>query len=832
MNTKITRITLQGFKSFNKKISVPFVEGFNIVCGPNGVGKSNIVDAICFVLGRASAKSLRAGRLHELIFHGGDGKSPAQRASVILYLDNSKKIFSFDDPEVSVTRKVNKKGVCVYKIQGKTTTREKVLELLSSARIHPDGHNIILQGDITNVIEMNPVERRTIIDEISGIAEYNEKKRKAERDLNVVDQKLKEAEIIITERYDIFRRLEEERNAAVRYQNLQKQLVILKSSLAHRKLVDFEKNINILDEETEKSEKENESLQAEIEEIEAELEKRENEIQEVANKLIRFSEIVEAEKEVSLLKSKVMVNKDRIDSNKREIKRLDSLIERLKVMESRRVEMEEGVPRSVKAILKQNLKGVFGTVSSVIKVPEKYKIAIEIASGFHLNDIIVDDDKTAKFCIEYLKRERIGRATFLPLNKIKPRFLKETFSRRKGVLGVASKLVKYDSRFSKAVEFVLGSTLIVENLDIARGIGIGKVRMVTLEGDLIETSGAMIGGYFRRTYTKLTTSIAKSEIEEYEKIRRNLEEEIKNLTSQTDELEKKLKKYSNLETTKEFAALKKIRLATEKELDKLRKRRKEIYERKLTLQTEINKFKIRRAKIEAEFETVKLEALQYGKVKFIEKSIRILTKSISDVQQELLSLGAVNFKAIEQYEKFKSEFDEYKKKYEKILEEKKAVLDMIEKIEEKRREVFNRCLQEVSNYFNDMFNKMMKGSASLELDNPLDLESGLVIQANPVGKMMLNIDSLSGGEKTLTALAFLFSVQKYKPAPFYILDEVDAALDKENSKKIAELIKSLSKEEQFLVITHNEQTIKYGDIVYGVTMETGESKILGLEMPG
>jgi chromosome segregation protein len=107
----------------------------------------------------------------------------------------------------------------------------------------------------------------------------------------------------------------------------------------------------------------------------------------------------------------------------------------------------------------------------------------------------------------------------------------------------------------------------------------------------------------------------------------------------------------------------------------------------------------------------------------------------------------------------------------------------------------------------------------------------LIVQANPGGKMLLNLDSMSGGEKTLTALAFLFAVQEYRPAPFYILDEIDAALDKENSKKIADLVKSLSKEAQFVVITHNDTTLKYGDRIYGVTMESGESKIIGLELP-
>ena len=173
MKTKISRITMQGFKSFSKRISVPLDSGFNIFCGPNGVGKSNVVDAICFVLGRTSAKSMRADRLHELIFHGGAGKAAAKLASVTMYLDNTQdgaagggggRPFNFEDDEVSITRKVNRKGVSIYKINGRTTTRDHVLQMLSPVRIYPDGHNIILQGDITGIIEMNPVERRGIID--------------------------------------------------------------------------------------------------------------------------------------------------------------------------------------------------------------------------------------------------------------------------------------------------------------------------------------------------------------------------------------------------------------------------------------------------------------------------------------------------------------------------------------------------------------------------------------------------------------------------------------------------------------------------------------------
>jgi len=827
-NTHITRMVLQGFKSFNKKISVPLLDSFNCICGPNGSGKSNLVDAICFVLGRTSAKSLRAERLHELIFHGGTDKKPADYAAVSMYLDNTSKFFPFENEEISITRKVNRKGVSIYKLNGKTTTREKVLEALSAARIYPDGHNIVLQGDVTSIIEMNPVERRYIIDEISGIAEYNEKKDKADKDLDVVDVKLKEAEIVITERYDIYKKLEEERNSALRYQQMQKQMQTLKASLAFRKLKDYEDKSKELEVDISKKEEENEKLQKEIESIEQELEKRERRIQDVAEKLIKVSKRVEVEREISYLRTKVLINKDKIDSNRKEIERLGSMIERLQAMESRKIEAGE-LPRSVRTIINQNLKGVLGIVSSLIKIPEKYQVAVEVAAGHHMYDIVVESDETAKYCIDFLKREKIGRATFLPLNKIKPTFFRENdLLKSKNVLGVASKLIKFDSKFADAMEFVFGNTLIVETLEDARAIGIGKARMTTLDGDLVERSGAMIGGYYARIPKSAT---AKDEIEEYLTLKRNLEGEIEKFTNEVDEFEKKLKGYEKSEEIKEFVDLEKLKVDSEEELDVMRQKRKSGYETRLVLQTEINKLKIMKAKFEAELENVKIEIQQYGDAKPIDKAIRTLEIGIRETENELMKLGAVNFKAIEQYDKFKDEFDEYKRKYEKILEEKKAVIGMMEKIEEKRREVFYKSLKEVSELFNELFKKMTNGSASLELENPLDLESGMIIQANPAGKMLLNIDSLSGGEKSLTALAFLFAVQKIKPAPFYILDEVDAALDKENSKKIAELITVLSKEGQFIVITHNDTMIKFGDSVYGCTMDDGETKIIGLELP-
>ena len=831
MNTTITKLVMQGFKSFNKKISLPLLPGFNVICGPNGAGKSNVLDAIAFVLGRASAKSLRADRLHELIFTGGTSKSPAEYAAVTMYLDNTNKVFPFEFPEISVTRKVNRKGVSIYKINGKTTTREKILELLSSVRIHSDGHNIVLQGDVTQVIDMNPIERRSIIDEISGISEYNDKKNKAQKDLDAVDSKLKEAEIVITERYDIYKKLEDERNAALKYQQLQQQLVVLKASLAHRKFENFQENMKTYDEELVKKEVENEKLQKEIERIEAELEKRERGIQSLAEKLIKVSKNVEIEKEISYLRTKLMIDKDKIESNRKEIERLDSLIRRLEEIESRKEDIGE-LPRAVKIILEMKMKGVIGTVRSLIQVPEKYQIAVEIAAGHHLNDIVVENDGIASEAIEFLKREKIGRATFLPLNKINYRTLDDrSVIGKEGVHGIASNLIKFDRKHLEAVEFVFGNTVIVEDLEVARRIGIGKVRMVTLDGDLAERTGAMIGGYLIRSHPQLMEKMNKDEITEYNQLKQKLSDDIKKFSEEIQAADKKLKEYSEKEETRELIDVGKLKIDTEEELDKLRQERKTAYENRLMVQTDLNKIKIQNAKIEAEFDNVKIEVEQYGDVKYLDQGVKTLENGINIAMRELSTIGPVNFKAIEQYESFAKEFDEYKRKYERILEEKKAVLEMMEKIESKRKEVFYKALQDMSVKFDKVYKKMTGGTGSLQLENPNDLESGLLIQANPGGKRLLNIDSMSGGEKTLVALSFLFSVQEFRPSPFYILDEIDAALDKENSKKVAELIKSLSDDAQFIVITHNDTTIKQGDTIYGITMESGESKILALELP-
>jgi chromosome segregation protein len=803
-------------------------ETHNFIANNFIVHNSNIIDAISFVLGRTSAKSLRADRLHELIFRGTETKKPAEYASVTLYLDNSQKTFPFEDKEISITRKVNKKGYVVYKLNGKTTTREKILEVLSLANIRPDGYNIIQQGDVTRVLEMNPVERREIIDEICGIAEYNEKKEKALKDLETVDQKLREVEIIVAQKYEIFKKLEEERNNAIRYQELQKQLTILQASYWKKKVEGLNEKLSKILENISKIKEKIDEVDKEIKEKEQKLEEIEKTNAEIVKKIIELSKKFKVEEEASKIRSRLMIVRDKIETNKREAERLQNLIDEIEKLEIKKAEFSKEMSRAVREILNLKLRGVYGTIADLISVPEEYKTAIEVVAAQHLYDIVVESEDVAIMCIDFLKRERIGRATFLPLNKIKPQEFKEKeLLDREGVIGIASKIINYDRKFMPAIEFVFGNTLIIDSLQTAKEIGIGKVRMVTLDGDLIERSGAITGGYL----VKEAKREEKINIEEYRKLRLQLLAETEELKKEEEELERRLRELSTSEESKEMISLEKIRIASEKEVERLRESRRKLQDRRINLEIEMNRLAIEKAKIETELENARMEYEKFSSIETIDESLNVLEEKLKKVDGELKKIGTVNLKAIEEYEFMKKEFDALKEKYEKILEEKKAVLKMIEEIDNKRREVFFSTLEKVSKEFNNVCNRMMEGEGVLMLEDVNNLESGLLIKVKLPDKGEVDIDALSGGERSLVALAFLFALQRFKPSPFYLMDEIDAALDKENSLKVARWLKEASKESQFVIVTHNDITLKFADKIYGCTLEEGETKILSIELP-
>ena len=188
-------------------------------------------------------------------------------------------------------------------------------------------------------------------------------------------------------------------------------------------------------------------------------------------------------------------------------------------------------------------------------------------------------------------------------------------------------------------------------------------------------------------------------------------------------------------------------------------------------------------------------------------------------------------KAIDEFDILFDEFGDFKEKVIKIANEKDSVVNTINEIEKRKKEVFTMTMETMAKIFREIYSEVTHGDADLTLEDPNDLNSGLLISAQPPGKKLLYIDSMSGGEKTLTALAFMFAIQRHKPSPFYVLDEIDASLDRPNTRKIIQLIRKQAKDVQFIIISHNNEMVKAADIVYGISMEDGESKVIGIKLP-
>ncbi|MBI2130127.1 AAA family ATPase, partial [Candidatus Woesearchaeota archaeon] len=283
--TKINKIVMHGFKSFAKHTELEFGEKFNCILGPNGAGKSNVLDALCFVLGKSSSKSLRAEKSSDFIYNGWKTKKASPYAEVSIYFDNSKKTFPSNEREVKISRIVKQNGQSKYKINDKTMTRQQVLDLLNMARIDPDGYNIVLQGDIVRFTEMPTEERRKIIEEIAGISVYEDKKHKAELELQKVDERLNEANVILKERETYLKELKKDRDQASKYKELNDKIRQNKATYIYIQIERENKRKKELDEKILKHREQVEALQRNISNLKNDILDKEAEIKKITEEV-------------------------------------------------------------------------------------------------------------------------------------------------------------------------------------------------------------------------------------------------------------------------------------------------------------------------------------------------------------------------------------------------------------------------------------------------------------------------------------------------------------------------------------------------------------------
>ncbi|KUG19384.1 chromosome partition protein smc [hydrocarbon metagenome] len=642
----ITQLEIDNFKSFGKKTRIPFFEGFTVISGPNGSGKSNIIDSILFVLALSSARGLRAEKLTDLI-NVNTGKNTAEVG--ILFSDGT-----------AIRRRIKRTASGYYSynyLNDRLCKQSDVVEFLKKYGVKPEGYNVVMQGDITRIMEMSDVERRKIIDEIAGVAEFDQKRGQALSELEVVRERIEREEVILHELNARLEELGREREQALLYQKWQEELGQLRhcrsAALLRQKMQDLATVQGLLQEQRDalertgvergnreaeleqvrgcqkeiedriaeksgseylqlieqleeakggiklaeksilrlKSEKESnlelmkriymdtrraEARVAECVEllrnlgidranlamevsagreelagIDAKIQAGSREVQGLKDQLFGRMEELEQKKErrsALLHEQDLLIEKSRMRSSERErldarlrqveeelVNKADQLAECSAALtdceaEKQRIEREiseaEGqlfAKRSALERLKKEIRsreqdimrleaqqqaggdaggrameavlamdGVHGTIAQLGRAPPKYATALDVAAGGRLRYVVVDDDARASDAIRFLKEQRLGRITFLPLNKIRPPELSPLSDQE--VIGYAVDLLDFDPEFERAFRLVFGATVVVDTLERARRM-MGRYRMVTLEGDLLERGGAMTGGH-------------------------------------------------------------------------------------------------------------------------------------------------------------------------------------------------------------------------------------------------------------------------------------------------------------------------------------------------
>ncbi len=571
----------------------------------------------------------------------------------------------------------------------------------------------------------------------------------------------------------------------------------------------------------------------------------------------------------------------------------------------------ERVPLSVKNILNNDrLKGIHNTIGNIIDVPSEYATAVDVTLGASANFIIVDNEEASKEAINYLKERKIGRATFLPLNIIKSRYLDASIIERiksvYGYVGILSDLVTYDEKYQNIIENQLGNVIVVksfENMTLMAKILEYKYRVVTLDGNIFYAGGIISGGS-----AKTSSSVnSKFELSNAQSSLNSLNMQIDNLNNSLKELANDLNVLSNTltEEKEELTTLTIVRenklnnlnalddklkvvkndmqgilsinnnsldkelesimdrlnvLTTEKE--KMEQVVSNLKEEKNDLNNTLNDLELENSKINSSMRSiqnelntvsvsvgklnVKLDNLlltlneeynmtyEYAKNNYeLEMEVDIARSKVAKLKSEIKSLGEVNTGSIAEFTRVNERYTFLINQKNDLEESMSSLLNIIDDMDkimiEKFKDTFNKVAIEFSKVFKIMF---QGGSGALELTDPNDyLNTGIELKVVPPGKKLHNTQSLSGGEKSLTAICLLFAILNVSPIPFIVLDEVEAALDEVNVDLFGEYLNKKKLDSQYILITHKKRMMEYADVLYGVTMQNaGVSKVVSVEL--
>ena len=786
------KIQLNGFKSFAEKTLFLIESGLTGIVGPNGCGKSNIVESLRWCMGETSAKSMRGSGMEDVIFSGTSNKPSKNIAEVSISLSNQNKNGPLEFKnleEIEVKRKIEKDKGSKFYINEKEVRAKDAQMFFADLSTGAHSPSIISQGRIGALVTAKPGDRRAILEEAAGIAGLHVRRHEAELRLGAAENNLKRADELRRQQEKQLTNLQKQAEEAQKYKEISEDIKKVEAGLYFLKLKEIDNEIKLENEINVEAEKEVESFNSELSKIE--------------------NKISESIKILNPTKEKNIENLSKIQRLNLELKSLDEESERIKN------EMEN-VKSAIKLIDEdrdREKSTIIDANSNEKRLKEEKKDLIETDSKYYETEKNSNDDLTA---VKTRLNENIEKIrNLINLNQNKEALIllddfkqiielyAESYGKNKNIKKESIKREQrikiIDTEIESWVNLLKNSQNKINELEVRKKQSDDKLLKLENQPQSQAEKKGKISEMLR---------ISEGEKSELDIKINDLELEIKDLRNK-------------LNSTKESSIeIRERKASSSATIDGLKKRRTDLLDR-ISDELNLNEDNI----------------LEFSNLNNVDKLPDALAQEelLDEKKRHREKLGSVNLRADEETSKYESEIKKMEKDRQDLVTAIIKLKESISELNQKGRERLLEAFEKVNRKFNDVYTKLFNGgTAKLELvdsDDPLD--AGLEMLVSPPGKRLQSITLLSGGEQALTALSLIFAVFLTNPAPICVLDEVDAPLDDANVTRFCNLLEELTKitSTKFVIVTHHALTMSKMDRLYGVTMpEKGISQLVAVDL--
>ena len=845
------KIQLNGFKSFAEKTTFIIEDGLTGIVGPNGCGKSNIVESLRWCMGETSAKSMRGSGMEDVIFSGTSNKPSKNIAEVTINISNENK----DGPiqyknleNIEIRRKIEKDKGSKFYINGKEVRAKDAQMFFADLSTGAHSPSIISQGRIGALVTAKPTDRRAVLEEAAGIAGLHVRRHEAELRLGAAENNLKRADELRRQQERQLLNLKKQAEEATKYKTISEEIKKIEAGLYYLRLKDIDHEIKLENEINEEADSEVQKFNDKISELENKIQEETNRVNPVRDKNY---EILSKVQRLNLELKSLDDENDRIE------KEIENIKSSLKTI-------EEDTDREKSIIIDAN--------SNEKRLKEEKQELIEIDSKYY------DTEKQSNADLEVAKNDLKNEQEKVDnlLKNFSSESLKKNLHTINEVKSNIDKIIQLlNSNNSSEALVVLETCKTTLNFlvqTINENDDNKKISDISSKNETIKKLQEVYADIYSKNQNLKKESIKRSErvktidkeIDSWRNLLKNSEKMVQELRERKNKLNFKfteLEKQPQSQAEKKGQISENLRLSENEknenetlieeidkkindlreELDKIKESSIEIRERKASSGATIEGLNKRRndllERIDTELNLNENNILEYSNLDKEEEFPDAVSQEemLDEKKREREKLGSVNLRADEETTKYETEIKKMETDRQDLVQAITKLKESINELNQKGRERLLEAFERVNRKFNEVYTKLFNGgNAKLELvdsDDPLD--AGLEMLVSPPGKRLQSITLLSGGEQALTALSLIFAVFLSNPSPICVLDEVDAPLDDANVKRFCNLLDELTKitQTRFIIVTHHALTMSKMNKLYGVTMpEKGISQLVAVDL--